>query len=112
MALPRNSPVPMALPRPSMASWAGLRLRSRPDSRATMVAARLFRTAGISEGASLMARHRSRNLTFLLLFASFELDVRTVNDCNTDSPKKRSPLVSHALDCEAGGGTRSGSHGG
>src|SRR5256884_297963 len=111
MALPRNSPVPMVLPRPSMASCAGLRLRSRPDSRATMVAARLSSTA-ISEGSSLMARHPNRNLTFVLLLASFELDVRTVNERNTDPLKKRSLLVSCTLESEAWRGTGTRRHGG
>src|SRR5256884_6547305 len=111
MALPRNSPVPMVLPRPSMASCAGLSLRSRPDPRATMVAARLSSTA-ISEGSSLMGRHPNRNLTFVLLLASFELDVRTVNERNTDPLKKRSLLVSCTLESEAWRGTGTRRHGG
>src|SRR5256886_6152132 len=94
-----------------ISSCAGLRLRSRPDSRATMVAARLSSTA-ISEGSSLMARHPNRNLTFVLLLASFELDVRTVNERNTDPLKKRSLLVSCTLESEAWRGTGTRRHGG
>src|SRR5215467_9060125 len=70
MALPRNRPVPMVLPKPSMASCAGERLRCKPDSRATMVVERLsFAAAGEAREGSFMARHRSRNadITFLYL---------------------------------------------
>src|SRR5436305_8407159 len=91
MALPRNRPVPMVLPRPSIASWTGVRLRCRPDSRATMVAGRPFSAAaGMSKAGSLMARHRSRNTSDLL---HFDLNVRPVNACNTDCPSKRSRLI-------------------
>src|SRR5215467_2108319 len=70
MALPRKSPVPMVLPRPSIASWAGERLRWSPDSRATMAVERLPSiAAGEPREGSSMARHRSRNadITFFYL---------------------------------------------
>src|SRR6266704_4766295 len=70
IALPRNRPVPMVLPKPSMASCAGVRLRCRPDSRATVAADWLASlTAGISREGSLMAGHGSRNLGCLLSVA-------------------------------------------
>src|SRR5215472_5801636 len=70
MALPRNSPVPMVLPRPSIASCAGDRLRWSPDSRATIVVDRWSSVgAGEAREGSFMARHRSRNadITFFYL---------------------------------------------
>src|SRR5262249_26278523 len=69
MALPRNRPVPMALPRPSIASCAGDRLRCRPDSRATMVVGWLSASVvGIPREGSFMARHGNRNVSYVLLF--------------------------------------------
>src|SRR5215467_926695 len=69
MALPRKRPVPMVLPRPSIASCAGDRLRCSPDSRATMVVERLSSIAAgdVREGC-FMARHRSRNPSDVLVW--------------------------------------------
>src|SRR5215472_15559291 len=92
MALPRNKPVPMVLPKPSMASCAGDRLRCKPDSRATMVVERLSSIdAGGAKGGSFMARHRNRNADYVLLSSStLDLTVGTVNDEGTDCPSNRS----------------------
>src|SRR6266581_2102781 len=62
MALPKNRPVPMLLPRPIMASWAGVRSRWRPASRATIAAG----WGSLTEDApaivgSVIVRHPNRN---------------------------------------------------
>src|SRR5882762_8676480 len=108
MALPRNKPVPIVLPMPIMASWAGVRLRWRPPSCSTIfVDEGLLLGEGCPMGGSIIARNANRKSP-----RQVDLNERTVNDAARLSSGGLAPLCRVSYNLRRGSDNNGRGHGG